>query len=194
MVSLCAIGGCDTARCTFRVRLRAYACGTGWLWCLSQRIFRLAFVIVVFGYLRFVAVLTQPLHEGDTLVGDKRTGVAAAHVAGAVGGELYTQAGDLVAAYVLFVLYAVSGGDGGVAEPAETLNVDGAALLHKVRHDVWQGAEHGVGVGWRHGRFTRDAVCQLLRFHRLAHVANSCVSTGLPTVTLRGYHRSLMAC
>ena len=34
MVSLCAIGGCDTARCTFsyRVRLRAYACGTGWLW------------------------------------------------------------------------------------------------------------------------------------------------------------------
>ena len=54
------------------------ACGTGWLWYLSQRIFRLVFIIVVAGYLRLVAVLTQPFHEGDTLVGDKRTGIAAA--------------------------------------------------------------------------------------------------------------------
>ena len=122
-----------------------------------------------------------------------RARVAAAHVACAVGGELHAQAGNLVAAHLVFRGHAVAGGDGGVAEPAEAFEVDGAALFHEVGHDGGQGAEHGVGVGWRHGRFARDAVGQLLRLHGLAHGDAS----GIPQVvdgllhSLPEYHKIL---
>ena len=136
---------------------------------LSQRIFRLPFVIIFLRHLGLVTFLAQPFHEGDAFVGDEGAGVATAHVAGAVGRELHAQAGNLVAAHFLAGGDAFPSRDGGVAEPAEAFNVDGTAFLHEVSHDVRQCTEHGMGVGGRHGRLTRDAVGKFLRFYGFAY-------------------------
>ena len=76
-----------------------------------------------------MAPVAQPLHERDTLIGDECARIAALHVAGAVGGELHTQAPDLLVAYFLFRSHPVTRGIDGVAVPAKSFKMDGAALF-----------------------------------------------------------------
>ena len=75
----------------------------------------------------------------------------------------------MLVAHFLFRLHAFAHGVDGVAEPAHSFQMHGAALLHEVGHDVGQGAQHGVGVGGRHGALAGDAVGQFLRLHGQSH-------------------------
>ena len=88
-------------------------------WTLSEGTFITNFRLIILRHLCLIAFLAQPFHKGDAFVGNEGAGIAAAHVAGTVGRELHTQAGNLIAAHFLFRGNAVACRNSGVAEPAQ---------------------------------------------------------------------------
>lgn len=141
--------------------------------------------LILFGNLGLVALLAEPFHKGNALVGDQRPVITTTHIAGTFGREPNTKAGDLVATDLLLGGDTIARRQSCVSEPTYALQVNRPALFHEIGHHLGHGPDHGMHIGRRDGTLAGQTFRELLRLDRIADryaawvplIINSCLNS-----------------